>query len=163
MAACLEKINLTLTTYYKAWQFIKRQNSPGQIEKVQNEKLQKLVKYCYGNIKYYRELFDEHRIRPKQIKTVKDLCRIPILTKKDLRERFWDFLPKELPACRISRTSGSTGIPVCILSDRSSRLFNSASVIRYRKALGIPITGRPILTPLKTENEPDIDKHGPFS
>ena len=42
MAACLEKINLTLTTYYKAWQFIKRQNSPDQIAKVQNEKLQKL-------------------------------------------------------------------------------------------------------------------------
>ena len=128
MTTCLEKINLTLITYYKTWQFMRRQNDPNEIAKVQNEKLQKLVKHCYENIKYYRELFDKHYIRPKQIKTVKDLCRIPILTKKELREQFWDFLPKELPPCRVSRTSGSTGIPVCILSDRSSRLFNSASV-----------------------------------
>ncbi|MHC5060693.1 MAG: phenylacetate--CoA ligase family protein [Planctomycetota bacterium] len=162
MTTCLEKINLTLTAYYNARQFIKRQTSPDQLKKIQNEKLQKLVKHCYENIKYYRELFDKHYIRPKQIKTVKSLCRIPILTKKELRERFWDFLPKELPPCRVSRTSGSTGIPVCILSDRSSRLFNSASVIRYRKALGIPIIGRPILTPLKTENEPEKEPHWTF-
>jgi len=162
MTTCLEKINLTLTAYYKARQFIKRQNSPDQIKKVQNEKLQKLVKYCFRNIKYYRELFDKHYIRPKQIKTVKDLCRIPILTKKELRERFWDFLPKELPPCRVSRTSGSTGIPVCILSDINSRLNNSAAVIRYRKALGIPMIGRPILTPLKTENDPEKEPHWTF-
>ncbi len=162
MAALLEKINLTLTTYYKAFQFIKRQDDPGQIAEVQGKKLHKLMSYCYENIKYYRELFDLAGIKPRHIRTVKDMCRIPLLTKKDLRERFWDFLPKELPPCRVSRTSGSTGVPVCILSDRSSRLFNSASVIRCRKALGIPVVGGVILTPLKTENDPEKEAHWTF-
>jgi hypothetical protein len=54
MAACLEKINLTLTTYYKAWQFIRRQDNPEQIARVQNEKLRKLIKHCYENIKLHK-------------------------------------------------------------------------------------------------------------
>lgn len=162
MAACLEKINLTLTSYYKAWRFIRRQNNPGQITSVQNEKLQKLVKYCYENIKYYRELFDEHRIRPDDIKTAADLVRVPVLTKSELRNRFWDFLPKELPRCRVSRTSGSTGIPVCILSDINSRLNNSAAVIRYRRQLGIDFWGMPILTPQKNQLERRKKPHWTF-
>lgn len=162
MAACLEKINLTLTTYYKAWQFIRRQNDPDRIAKILNEKLQKLISYCYENIKYYRELFDEHRIRPDDIKTAADLVKVPALTKEQLRNRFWDFLPKELPRCRVSRTSGSTGIPVCILSDINSRLNNSAAVIRYRRQLGINFWGTPILTPQKNQLERRKKPHWTF-
>ena len=162
MAACLEKINLTLTTYYKAWQFIRRQNDPDRIAKVQNEKLRMLIIYCYENIKYYRELFDEHSIRPDDIKTVADLVKVPVLTKEQLRNRFWDFLPKELLRCRVSRTSGSTGIPVFILSDINSRLNNSAAVIRYRRQLGIDFWGTPILTPQKNQLQRRKKPHWTF-
>ena len=162
MATSLEKLNLTAHTYYKGWQFIKRQNSPDQITKVQNEKLQKLIAYCFKNIKYYRELFDEHRLKPADIKTAADLVKVPVLTKNELRKRFWDFLPKELPACRVSRTSGSTGIPVCILSDVNSRLNNSAAVIRYRKNLGINFSGTPIITLQKNEQEARQNPHWTF-
>jgi len=162
MAACFEKINLTLTTYYKAWHFIKRQNRPERIVKVQNSKLRKLVKHCYENIKYYRELFEEHRIRPDYIKTAADLTKVPVLTKEQLRNRFWDFLPRELPSCRVSRTSGSTGIPVCILSDVNSRLNNSAAVIRYRRQLGIDFLGTSILTPQKNQQEHRKNPHWTF-
>lgn len=157
-----EKINLTLTTYYKGWQFIKRQNHPGRIEKVQNEKLQKLISYCYENIKYYREIFDENAIKPADIRTSADLVKVPILTKNELRSRFWDFLPGELSSCRVSRTSGSTGIPVCILSDINSRINNSAAVIRCRSVLGIHFFGRSILTPLKNEQAPPKEPHWTF-
>ena len=162
MAAYFEKINLTLTTYFKAWQFIKRQDNPDRIAEVQNEKLRKLVKYSYEKIKYYHELFDEYRIRPDDIKTAADLVKVPVLTKEQFRNRFWDFLPKELPACRVSRTSGSTGIPVCILSDTNSRLNNSAAVIRYRRQLGIDFWGTPILTLQKNQLEPRKRPHWTF-
>jgi phenylacetate-CoA ligase len=159
MMTCIDKINLTLITYCKTWQFIKRQNNPDQIKAVQNEKLQKLIKHCYRNIKYYHELFNDNGIKPDDIKTAADLVQIPPLTKEQLRKRFWDFLPKELPACRVSRTSGSTGIPVCILSDVNSRINNSAAVIRYRKQLGINFFGKPILSLLKNEQEPPRQPH----
>jgi len=162
MTTSLEKLSLTVTAYGKARQFIKRQNNSVLITKVQDEKLQKLIAYCYENIKYYRELFDEHHIRPADIKTAADLVNVPVLTKSELRKRFWDFLPKELPACRISRTSGSTGIPVCILSDINSRLNNSAAVIRYRKNLGINFFGTPIITLQKNEQQPHEKPHWTF-
>lgn len=154
MAHWFEKVNLALSTYYTAWRCISRKNNYENIIDIQNKKLQKLIRFCYENIKYYKELFDEYHIKPDEIRAVSDLVKIPILTKDELRNRFWDFLPHELPVSRVSRTSGSTGIPVCILSDRNSRKHNSAAIIRYRQALGIGFWGRAILTPLKTPKEP---------
>ena len=162
MPELFEKVTLTLNTYRESYRFIKRQNRPDRIKEVQNKKLRILIKHSYDNIKYYRELFEEHSIKPDDIQSALDLVRIPLLTKKQLRERFWDFLPRQLPTCRVSRTSGSTGIPVCILSDINSRMNNSAAVIRYRKALGIGFFGKAILTPQKTENEPRKLPHWTF-
>jgi phenylacetate-CoA ligase len=150
----LEKTWFTLATYWHGRCAIARQFAPSEIVKAQNKKLQSLIRYSFNNIKYYRELLERAGIMPEHIKTAEDLQKIPILTKEQLRERFWDFLPRELPMCRVSRTSGSTGVPVCILSDRNSRMSNSAGVIRYRHALGVGFIGRPILTPLKTADEP---------
>jgi len=162
MNKILGKIGLGMETYRQAYLAVRRQFEPSKITMVQNLKLQRLIHYSFHHIKYYRELFEREGIKPEQIKTAGDLVKIPLLTKEELRSRFWDFLPAELPGCRISRTSGSTGIPVCILSDRSSRCFNSAAVIRYRNALGIPIAGRPILSLLKTENEQARNPHWTF-
>lgn len=155
----LSKIKLGLATYFETHRAIKRQYDIGQINKVRNTRLQNLIRYCFDNIKYYKEVFRQAGIKPDQIKTVDDLQCLPFLTKDELRNRFWDFLPNELPACRMSRTSGSTGIPVCILSDTRSRCFNSAAVIRCRKALGIPLIGRPILTVLNTKDETERNTH----
>ena len=133
MAVCFEKIHLALSTYLEARKFALRLGNPDQVEREQNKKLRKIISYCYENIKFYHELFDEHCIKPGDVNTAADLVKLPVITKEQLRSRFWDFLPRDLPRCRVSRTSGSTGIPVCILSDINSRLNNSAAVIRYRK------------------------------
>ena len=153
MSKLFNKIGFTLRTYHQGRCAIARQFDAEEITRVQNAKLQKLIHYSFNNIKYYRELFEHTGVKPQHIKTTEDLVNIPVLTKKELREQFWDFLPAHLPRCRVSRTSGSTGIPVCLLSDDNSRLFNSAAVIRYRSAINIPIIGRAILTPLKTEDQ----------
>lgn len=154
MSKLFGKIGLGLQTYWQAKCAIARQFDSEDITMTQNAKLQNLIRYSFNNIKYYRELFEQAGVRPEQIKTAADLRKIPILTKKELRSRFWDFLPRRLPECRVSRTSGSTGSPICILSGKRSRMFNSAAVIRYRRALGIDFMRGPILTPLKTTNEP---------
>jgi phenylacetate-CoA ligase len=162
MSTLFDKIGLGLRTYWRARSAIKMQFHPEEITRAQNAKLRTLINHSFNNIKYYRELFEKARIKPDHIRTVEDLKDIPILTKQELRNRFWDFLPSKLLECRVSRTSGSTGIPVCILSDRNARMFNSAAVIRYRKALGIPLIGRPILTLLKTEDDPPRESHWTF-
>jgi phenylacetate-CoA ligase len=156
------KISLGLQTYWQARCAITRQFSAEKIISVQNVKLRRLIDYCFDNIKYYRETFSKAGIAPGQVTSADDLRNVPFLTRNELRSRFWDFLPRELPACRTSRTSGSTGVPVCLLSDRRSRIFNSAAVIRYRRALGVGLYGKPILTPLKNEDEPNKRPHWTF-
>jgi len=156
------KIFFTLRTYYQAGLAVARQSSTEKIIAVQNQKLRRLVRYCFDNVKYYRELFETEGIKPEQVQSPADLWKIPFLTKEQLRNRFWDFLPTDLPPCRVSRTSGSTGVPVCILSDPNSRMFNSAGVIRQRHASGITFFGGAILTPLKNDSESPKDPHWTF-
>ncbi len=155
MSATLARITWTVATYVEACRAIRRQFDPEKIHTVRNARLQHLLRYCAANIKYYQELFATAGIDPGQIRTANDLTRVPFLTKEELRGRFWDLLPRNLPACRVSRTSGSTGVPVCIFADWNSRKHNSAAVIRFRQAVGIPLVGRPFLTLLNTDKDPD--------
>jgi phenylacetate-CoA ligase len=162
MSGILDKLQLALQTYLCAARALPAPFRPEAVRAIQNRKLSSLLMHSYNSTKYYRELFDNAGVKPTDIRSADDLPCIPPLTRADLRGRFWDFLPPELPACRVSRTSGSTGAPVCILSDRNSRMFNSAAVIRYRRAAGIPLIGTPILTPLKTAEQGRKEPHWTF-
>ena len=162
MNSLLNKIGLTLATYHEARAAIRRQRDYGRLIEVQNTRLRRLIRFAGAHIKYYQEVFGEAGVDPGKITTVEDLAKVPILTKQQLKGRFWDFLPRDLPPCRVSRTSGSTGTPVCILSDRNSRCCNSAAVIRYRRALGIGLFGGAIVTPLKTARTPPRKEHWTF-
>ena len=148
-----DKISLTLKAYWLSRRAIKRQYNRRQIDLTRDTKLRILVRYCYENIKYYREAFERANVKPDDINSAEDIYKLPLLTKKQLRESLWDFLPKQIGPCRINRTSGSTGEPVCIFSDENSRLNNSAAVIRCRKSAGIALFGSMIITPLKNESE----------
>ncbi len=147
------KIMLTLKAYGLSRYAIKGQYDRKWIDETRDKKLRKLVRYCYENVKYYREAFDQANVTPANIHSAKDIYKLPFLTKKELQGRLWDFLPKQIGPCRISRTSGSTGVPVCIFSDENSRMHNAAAVIKYRKAVGIALFGSTIITPLKNESE----------
>jgi len=158
MNGYIGKFSLGMGVYWQAWQTVRRQYHPDQILKTQRKRLHRLIQHC-STIKYYRELFKQANLQPDLIRSAEDLVRIPTLSRQELRQRFWDFLPNRIPACRVARTSGSTGMPICVLSDQRARLFNSAAVIRNRLALGIPLVGGPIITPQKAEGSPPIPPH----
>jgi len=48
----------------------------------QLEKLRDLLEYSYNNTDYYRNLFNTINIKPKDINSIDDLSKLPILTKK---------------------------------------------------------------------------------
>lgn len=56
-----------------------------ELKKVQEKKLSALIKHAYQNVRYYRNLFDSIGIEPQDIRTVRDLQKIPILTKKNIK------------------------------------------------------------------------------
>jgi phenylacetate-CoA ligase len=62
--------------------------SSAELENYQNEKLARLIRHAYENVPYYSKLFKENGLRPDDVQTTSDLAKIPILTKKTIRENF---------------------------------------------------------------------------
>lgn len=91
----------------------------------QNMLLRKTIEYSYNNIPYYKKLFDKLHLVPSDIKTVQDLHKIPILTKKDIIKNRDDFHPINGVEKYIDvSTGGSTGEP---LKYRISKLNSDMS------------------------------------
>ena len=82
-----------------------------EMKKLQSEKLVKQVKHVCENVPYYRDLMDKKGVSPDDIKSIDDLCKLPFLTKADLRDAYpYGLLAKPLDECvRIHSTSGTTG------------------------------------------------------
>ena len=73
--------------------------SPQELREIQNTKLRNFISYqIYPFSPYYRKLFEQHKIKPRYIKTVEDLKIIPFTKKEDLfstkehPNRFIDFI-----------------------------------------------------------------------
>lgn len=90
-------------------------NSFEQIQKLQNSLLQKHLKYISTYSPFYKKLFKQLKIDPLQIKTTKELSRLPFTTKKDLCRYPQDFIcTPSSQIVDISLTSGTTGDPIAI-------------------------------------------------
>jgi len=99
--------------YYR--QFIKTQYEPHETQKkYQERQLQKLVNFAYNNVPYYTKLFNKIGVAPKDINTLKDLEKLPILTKQVIKQNWQDFMPKNINKIKYlnGSTGGSTGKPL---------------------------------------------------
>jgi len=88
--------------------------SKTKLEEYQMKELNKLLYHAYENVPYYRKIFDERGLKPKDIQDFNDLQLLPYLTKEDVRNNFNDLMAKNLPKSMFQyvSTSGSTGIPL---------------------------------------------------
>jgi phenylacetate-CoA ligase len=87
--------------------------SQEQKEKLQLDRLQAVVKQAYNNVPYYKKKFDELNIKPEDIKTLKDIEKLPFTSKSDLREAypFEMFAVPDEDIVEIHTSSGTTGKP----------------------------------------------------
>ena len=85
--------------------------SPEQIRAWQDERLVKTVHHVWDNVEFYRKRMEEAGVTPDDIQGVKDLHKLPFITKDDLRECYpYGLLAADLNDCvRIHSTSGTTG------------------------------------------------------
>ena len=85
-----------------------------QLRQLQSERLVKLVKYTYDNVKFYRERMDKAGVKPEDIKSIDDISKLPFMQKQDLR----DYYPTDTFAApmkdivRFHASSGTTGKPI---------------------------------------------------
>ena len=82
-------------------------------EELQLKRLQKTVKIAYEKIPLYKQKFDDTGVKPEDIKTLKDIEKLPFTTKDDLRASypFGLFAVPYDDIVEIHASSGTTGKP----------------------------------------------------
>ncbi len=85
-----------------------------RLEEYQLEQLSKLLHHAYENVPYYRRIFDERGLKPKDIQDFKDLQKLPYLTKEIIQDNLPDLVARNYPRSKLqyATTGGSTGIPM---------------------------------------------------
>lgn len=105
--------------------------SSEEIKKFQFKKLKALIKYAYKNVPFYRELYNAQGVTPSDINNLKDLTKLPFISRDDL-----DHLPenarikKRFPMLSIKVTGGSTAQPAKIYKNRRGTCLEDAALWR---------------------------------
>lgn len=87
-----------------------------EIEAIQLKRLQDTVNQVWNKVPAYRRKMEEAGVVPEDIRSLKDLQRLPFVTKQDLRDHYPFGLfavPKE-QIVRIHASSGTTGKPTVV-------------------------------------------------
>ena len=58
-----------------------------ELEAMQSLALIRMVRHVYENVPIYEKKFDEKGVKPSDIKSVKDLSKLPFTYKADFQER----------------------------------------------------------------------------
>lgn len=103
-------------TFRKTYKFLQKSQwwSREQLEEYQLQQLSKLLNHAYENVPYYRRIFDNRGLKPKDIQDFKDLQKLPFLTKEIVRDNLNDLKARNYPPEKFEyvTTGGSTGIPL---------------------------------------------------
>jgi len=106
-----------------------------ELQAYQFEKLKSLVSEAYHNVPMYWKKYHESGFDPTSLNTMRDLNRIPLITKADLRnaglKAIKNFARKE-PVWLIS-SSGSTGVPSRVYREEQALWhFMARSLVVYK-------------------------------
>ena len=88
--------------------------SKEKLEEYQMRELEKLLNHAYENVPYYRRVFDERGLKPKDIQNLDDLKKLPYLDKDTIKKHKSEFLSKIHNKAHLepAQTGGSTGSPL---------------------------------------------------
>jgi len=90
--------------------------SVAELRTLQLNRLKQTLKHAYEGVPHYRRKFDEHHVRPEDLKSLGDLAKFPFTTKGDLRDNypFGMFAVPMDQIVRIHASSGTTGKPTVV-------------------------------------------------
>ena len=109
------------------------------LKELQLNKLKILCSYLYENVKFYRDKFDEMKLKPSDMKTIEDIKKFPITTKNDLRNNYpYGLFARPMKEIvRIHASSGTTGNPTVVGYTRNDLELWSECVARIASAAGV--------------------------
>ena len=121
-----------------------------ELKKIQLKRLKEVIKRVYENNAVYHKLFKDAGLKPKEIKTLDDIKKVPFLTKDELR-KYYPFGLVCVPMSEVVElhaSSGTTGKPVVgtytkydldVWSEVMARIMYTAGVRkedRYQNSFG---------------------------
>lgn len=127
-----------------------------ELQVLQLKLLKRLIHHCYHTVAYYQKLMDDFRVKVEDIKTLDDIKKFPILTKKDVLKAGNSIYSTKYPKwlLQTAYTGGTTGTPMQIQRDLFSIGNEHAFVRRQWDWAGIGLrdkcaylTGRLIAKP----------------
>src|SRR6202162_371026 len=93
-------------------------------------KLKEIIEFAYRNNDYYRSTFKKCGITPEEIQSPNDIVKIPILTKKDIRENGDSLISSGFLKTKLmeAKTGGSTGKSLKLyMTEESSEMKNGCA------------------------------------
>ncbi|MBU3159852.1 AMP-binding protein [Clostridium frigoris] len=128
------------STFKKQKKFLKTKEFLSESEQanITNQNFVELINYCYQNVPYYHELFDNNGLKVDTFKTVSDIKRIPFLTKEILRERMDDLIADGTDRNKLLliTSSGTTGTPIGVYVDHDSTMIEWAYTLHIWRRVG---------------------------
>jgi phenylacetate-CoA ligase len=109
-----------------------------EMRELQLKRLQEIVAYAYENVPFYKKKYDEAGVKPSDIKTLKDIEKLPFVTKADLREHYpYGLLSVPLSKiARIHASSGTSGKPTVVAYTQEDMEVWTECVARLVAAAG---------------------------
>lgn len=103
-----------------------------ELIRYQEERLQELIIHAYENVPFYSEWFRKQKLKPDDIKHLKDLYKLPVLSKTEIRKTPGIFIAKNSDIKKSIRlnTSGSTGEPFEYILSRNAYSMRYAAALR---------------------------------
>jgi len=110
-----------------------------ELKEYQDKQLKNIVKYAYS-VPLYNEKYKKTGLHPNDINGVKDIGKLPIVTKEDIKSHYPDgIISSKIPKDQLIKisTSGTTGKSLTIYGDMYDVIRWFFAYIRILREYGI--------------------------
>ena len=109
-----------------------------ELKQYQLNQLNKLLNHSYETVPYYTKVFKDLNLKPDDINSIKDLSKLPILTKDIIKDNWNDLQSTESYNEKVYNlsTSGSTGNPLTFLGSDDVYKREAAFILRAYRSHG---------------------------
>lgn len=106
----------------------------GQIRKIQERRLKRMLFHAYNNIPYYHKILSEAKVVVNGKVNLKNFDKIPVLTKEIMRKEGKNMYSRDYKKRKSYKnySSGSTGMPAVFIQDKYYDEWNIANKIYYK-------------------------------
>jgi phenylacetate-CoA ligase len=106
---------------------------------IQWERLKKLLEHAYNTVPFYKQRFDGAGLKPEDIKSKNDLLKLPVLTKKQIKDNSEALISSQKMKTDRLPTAGSSGDPLIVRRNMLSTAYSRAAKYRGHRWFDIEI------------------------